>query len=178
MSAINECIVNAYFNGTPINFPFLAPAEKIFKIIEERVLGYDDDIEFYYNQTVEMERKLNENSKRGFVTEKRLERTAKETGFDDATGFIIIWFCNIYYLIKKGRIIDDNNFGFTTHLGGEGMVNKVIEATNKLYEDSGVCGLCKLKANLKCQKCGQRYCCREHQVQDWKEHSKMCKLHR
>lgn len=37
-----------------------------------------------------------------------------------------------------------------------------------------MCGICKVKAKKTCSRCPQTYCCREHQVEDWKSHKKVC----
>lgn len=175
MTASNEYIVFALFNGTPQNFPFLAPAEEIFKIVKENVSFYEDDVEFYYNQTVAMEGKLRTNSKRGFVGEKQVLKTANELGFEGVDKFIIIWFCNIYYLLQKGKIFDDDKYGFVTVLGN-GIVKNATKFFKAKYKNSALCGLCNIKATMRCKNCQQNYCCREHQVQDWKKHSKVCSL--
>lgn len=173
MSANMETIILAYFNGTPQNFPYKCTPQKIFECLDENISSYDDDVEFYYNQTAEMEKALNDNSKRGFVTEKRLQKTAKDLGFESSEGFAIIWFCNIHYLLKKGRICDDNNFGFMT-MSGNGVISAFQKVFDEQLANSALCGVCKVKSKLKCGKCHQMYCCREHQVQDWKNHKKVC----
>lgn len=174
MTAPNEYIVIALFNGTPINFPFFAPAKTIFESIEKNVSSYyEDEVELFYNQTVEIQKQLCINSKRGFVGEKQILITANEFGFECVDKFIIMWFCNIYYLLQKGKIADDEHNGFVTMLGN-GIVENVTKFFKAKYKNSALCGLCNIKATMRCKNCQQNYCCREHQIQDWKKHSTVC----
>ena len=44
---------------------------------------------------------------------------------------------------------------------------------NEALENT-LCRICKVKTNKTCSRCPQAYCCREHQVEDWKSHKKVC----
>jgi hypothetical protein len=171
MSSVNQ----AFFNGTGLTFPVIMPSKKLFEFIDEQILLYDkNDIEFYYEQTKQMEKTLNDNAKNGFCREKEQEKVAKILGYKNARDMITIWFCNIRFLIKMGRIQDDNNFGFLIMEGGD-IFNVAQEAFQDAYKETLTCGVCQTPSKTKCSRCLKvYYCCRDCQMADWKKHKKVC----
>jgi hypothetical protein len=171
MSNFNQ----AFFNGTGLTFPVIIPSKKIFEFIDEQILSYDkNDIEFYYKQTDHMEKTINKNAKNGFCREKEQEKVAKILGFKNAYGLIIIWFCNIRFLLKMGRIQDDNNFGFLT-MEGNDIMSVAKDLFKDLYKQTLTCGVCQAPSKTKCSRCLKvYYCCKDCQLADWKKHKKVC----
>ncbi len=44
-----------------------------------------------------------------------------------------------------------------------------------IKKNGKLCAVCDASCKSKCQSCKKvYYCCREHQVSDWKEHKKIC----
>ena len=44
-----------------------------------------------------------------------------------------------------------------------------------IKKNGKLCAVCEVSCKSKCQTCKKvYYCCREHQVSDWKEHKKIC----
>lgn len=168
----------AFFNGTPMEFPYVTSREKLFELLDEYIYPYEDDVEFYYNQTVEMEKTMVEESINLIVTEKTHLKVAKKLGFKTIKGLQLIWFCNIHYLLKKGRIKDDNNNGWwIMESNSKETINDVIKLLNKQAEETKKqCGLCAKPSKQLCGKCKKiYYCCQEHQLSDWEKHKKTCK---
>jgi hypothetical protein len=171
MSILNQ----AFFNGTPLTFPVQQSSKELFEFIDEQVKEYDtNDIEFYYEQTATMERTLNDNAKNGFCRQKELEKVARILGFETALEFYLLWFCNIRFLLKVGRIQDDNNYGFLT-MEGQDIFSIANEAFKDAYKATLICGVCKSPTKTKCSRClSVYYCCRDCQTADWKTHKKVC----
>ena len=178
MSSIanTEGLIMAYFNGTPLNFPFVVSVEEAFKKLDMMVVNRDDeDVEDIYNQMVEIENQLNTDAKRGFVTPKTIKKTAQEFGIGTGEMLALIWCGNIQYLLKKGRIVSNNDYGFLI-MRGDNVIQNYSDMADNQYALSALCPVCKVKSKLRCSKCKVVYCCREHQVQDWKNHKKTCVL--
>lgn len=154
-------IIMCFFDGTPIQ---LAPGvyENLKKLEIDPKETYDD----YYDNMVLFEKTLCKHSIGGTVQERSIHKAAKELGLSPAQ-FQGYWSVFVYTLVKSGRIKDDNENGFLM-MKGDGL--------ERLEHDHRelLCGLCRAPSKLKCGKCGQRYCCREHQVSDWKKHKKEC----
>jgi len=167
--------IQAFFNGTGIAFPYTIPSKKLFEFLDEQILSYDkNDIEFYYKQTEQIENTLCDNAKNGFCREKEYEKVAKLLGFENMVGMIIIWFCNIRYLTKIGRIPEDNKFGFLI-MEGKDIRYFAQEAFQDAYKQTLTCGVCQAPSKTKCSRCLKvYYCCRDCQLADWKKHKKVC----
>jgi hypothetical protein len=150
-----------FFNGTPIQVPIEAykPLEKGFMVLN------DEQYEEYFEQMTLFETTLCKHSIGGVVKERSYDKASKELGLDKAR-FCSYWIIWVYGLIKGGRIKEDNENGFM-------FIHGDVE---ELKHDNCemLCGLCRAPSKLKCGKCGQRYCCKEHQVSDWKKHKKEC----
>lgn len=44
-----------------------------------------------------------------------------------------------------------------------------------IKKNGKLCAVCEVSCKSKCQSCKKvYYCCREHQISDWKEHKKIC----
>ena len=55
--------------------------------------------------------------------------------------------------------------------------NQMIEALAipEIKKNGKMCAVCEVSCKSKCQSCKRvYYCCREHQLSDWKEHKKDC----
>jgi len=174
-------MVIAFFNGTPVNFPFISSKQKIFTHFEDAIKGYEDDVEFYYKQTEYWESEMNKVAINGVVSIKLEKKLANQLGFDSIERFRILFNINVYYLLKKGRIVDDENFGFiiTEVPNTESNINKIISSVKSfdkiLTAQMKSCGLCRQPAKTLCSKCKKiYYCCRECQVTDWKKHKMEC----
>ena len=177
LSNIMTTLIQAFFNGTPLGFPFLTSKEKLFNILDksiEKGCFEEGTPEFYYAQTALWEKILCDNAKNGFVREKEVEKVAKLLGFSNGDTFITTWFLNIYYLTKIGRIPDDNNFGFLI-MEGKDIRNVAQEAFQDAYKQTLTCGVCQSPSKTKCSRCLKvYYCCRDCQMADWKKHKKVC----
>lgn len=161
-------IIIAYFNGTPLSFPYKTSKTELFALLDENVKEYDSDWEFYLEQTKDIEKQLFELSGGRELTIDVIAKVADKLGqtWDKLT---VMWFLNIKYLLDKGVIKDDNNNGFLV-IGGD---KKTVKRVRKIM--GSVCIVCKKEAKHKCSKCGlAQYCCKEHQVENWKEHKKYC----
>ena len=171
---MNTTIIQAYFKGTGLTFPSGSiPKEKFMRDMDGFIKDYEDDVEFYYNQMEIMERTLCENSKLGVSCEKEIIKAADDMGLSREK-LVMIWFCNIHYLLKKGRIPDDDKYGYLIY-----DINEPIDIFKnfhkKMRKDLKICGNCGEKAKLYCGKCNQAiYCCKDCQVKDWKKHKKVC----
>ena len=174
-------ITQAYFNGTGLAFPFQdTTKEQLFKTLDESIESYDDDVEFYYNQTKVMEDTMMAYAKNGFCRNKEQEVVARKLGFKDARRLTIIWFCNIHYLLKRGRIQDDNKYGFLTIeapsiASNNNLYGLLNDALKDVYKRTLLCGVCKAPSKTKCGRCLKTYyCSADCQRCDWKEHKKTC----
>jgi hypothetical protein len=171
-------IISAFFNGTPMEFPYVTNRKQLFEFLDESISYYEDDVEFYYNQTIQMEKTMVEESINLIVTKKTHIKAAKKLGFKTIQELQIIWFCNIHYLLKKGKIKDDNNNGWwIMESDNKELITDVIKLINKqAVETMKQCGLCAKPAKQLCGKCKKiYYCCRDHQLSDWEKHKQICK---
>ena len=153
-------IIMCFFDGTPIQ---LAPG--VYENLKELKIDPDETYDDYYDNIVLFEKTLCKHSIAGMVQERSIAKAAKELGLTPAQ-FQGYWCVFVYTLVKIGRIKDDNENGFLVMKGNL----EVLEHDNSEM----LCGLCRAPSKLKCAKCGQRYCCREHQVSDWKKHKQEC----
>jgi len=176
--ATNNPVILAYFKGTGLSFPFEVVVEELMGFINEKIKSYDeDDVEFYYEQTSHMDKAMSDESGNGdYSSTATLTRVAKKCGFETLEGFITIWFCNIQYLLKKGRIQSNDKFGFQLISSPDTSSKDILKTIKKqMKKEFQVCGLCSQHAKTLCSKCKKvYYCCREHQVSDWKAHKKNC----
>jgi len=171
--ATDNLIISAYFNGTGMSFPWETSFEKLMSVLDEGIEKYDDDVEIYYKQTCEIETMMCEEAINEYMTPKTYKRVAEKYGVS-VTMLAVIWFSNIKYLLKKGRIQTDNNFGFLSIStpNSNQFIKKFNKITKKNYQ---ICGVCTQPANNLCSNCKKiYYCCKEHQRGDWKAHKKNC----
>jgi hypothetical protein len=55
------------------------------------------------------------------------------------------------------------------------LPNQINEAAIPIKKNGKMCAVCEVSCKLKCQLCKKvYYCCRQHQLSDWKEHKKIC----
>jgi len=182
-------ILKVYFKGTGLAFPYIMSIEDIKIHLEkgfqkyissdEHIASPTENIEFIYNQTSFFEETLCKCSKNGFMGEKQQKKAAELLGFDTVESLITMWFMNINYLLKMGRIEDDNNFGFcgimSPSITTEELATYLNEHAQNKYQARKICNLCQAPSKNKCSRCENiYYCCREHQLSDWKEHKKVC----
>lgn len=167
MTSMNSSVYLAFFNGTPLQFPSVDELEikKLESFIDESIKSYNNDTEFYLNQTKAIEQKIHELSKNNVLTKSIILETASQLGFDNELSLIIIWFCNIKYLLNKKIIKDDNNNGFQ-------YIAADKKTLKKLTKHCEICGILSSKCCPTCK--SAYYCCAEHQKQDWKIHKKYC----
>lgn len=53
----------------------------------------------------------------------------------------------------------------------------IMPAIPPIKKNGKICAVCEVSCKLKCKWCKRvYYCCREHQVSDWKEHKKSCNV--
>jgi len=169
--------IQAYFKGTPIHYPQFDTTEKIFEFLDkvspEGILTADE----VYQEMEQYEETIHQECVNGWINEKGLERVAERFEYPTLETFVVSWFANVRFLLKTGRIQDDNNFGFLIiDIGDETKTRSLMKSLDKdhkkLYK---ICGVCSQPAKQLCSKCNKiYYCCREHQVADWKEHKKIC----
>lgn len=149
-----------FFNGTPIQVPV-----EVYKPLEKMVVDQNETYDKYLTHMDLFEATLCKHSIGGNVQERSYAKAAKELGLDTPR-FCSCWILMVYTLIKVGLIKEDNENGF---LFIQGDIEKLKHDNCEM-----LCGLCRAPSKLKCGKCGQRYCCKEHQVSDWKKHKKEC----
>jgi len=137
-----------------------------------------DDIEFYKNQLNNIEQKICDYQnlhpkKEGRVINQinYIKKIFKnEIHINDPLRIITIWCANIINLIEYGIIQNDNNTGYYMMRTEGWDINEFLNNSYNTQEAHRICGLCSGKASKKCPLCPQRYCCPEHQKQDWKKH--------
>lgn len=151
-----------FFNGTPMEIP-----TTVLRILQKSCpVDMNDKYEDYFQQLTLMEKDLCKFSIGGGIHKRTIDKAAKLRDMNYAQ-FTSFWTTMVYTLVKIGRIKDDDNNGFVIIDGDASFLNEI-------GADSLVCGLCRAPSKLKCAKCGQRYCCKEHQVSDWKKHKQEC----
>jgi hypothetical protein len=80
----------------------------------------------------------------------------------------MIWILYMYNMFSHNIVIQDkcNFISILDNPETTSAINELCEIQQK----QRVCGLCSAKASKKCPLCPQRYCCPDHQKQDWKKH--------
>ena len=76
-----------------------------------------------------------------------------------------IWWQNVFNLIEMGFIQDDDQ---------NGILIMQTPIPFQMPFSQKICVVCGVNSKHKCPKCYTFYCCRDHQVQDWKKHKKTC----
>ena len=153
-----------FFNRTPLEIP-----TTVLRTLQQKCpVDMNDKYEDYFEQLTLMEEDLGKFSIGGAIYPRTIEKAAALRGMDSAR-FTSIWTTMVYTLVKVGRIKDDNDNGFLVIEGDDSFLKNIGGDNQEM-----VCGLCRAPSKLKCGKCGQRYCCKEHQVLDWKKHKKEC----
>ena len=174
---INMVSIQAFFKGTPIHYHLFDTTEKVFEFLDkvspEGVLTADE----VYQQMEDWEQTLNEECVNGYINKYVIKRVAERFEYPTIGTFVVSWFANVRFLLKTGRIQDDDNFGFLIIDGGDETKNRaIIKSLNKdLKQEYQICGVCSQPAKLLCSKCKKiYYCCKEHQVANWKDHKPFC----
>jgi hypothetical protein len=187
INATDEVVITGYFNGTGIPFPFsitgASGVSGVFDHLEIACTRWTNTTEYYYNQMDLWEATLCANTKNGYMRDKTIldivEMMNNLFGDNDADrpidaeDFQMLWCVNVYYLLKRGRIANDKMFGF--EMCTETRHEEKLVKCKAEYKATFLCGVCAVKSTQKCERCEKTYyCCREHQVADWKEHKKVC----
>lgn len=153
-----------FFNGTPLEIP-----TTVLRTLQQKCpVDMNDKYDDYFQQLTLMEEDLGKFSIGGAIHTRTIEKAATVRGMNRAQ-FTSFWTTMVYTLVKVGRIKDDDENGFLVIEGDDSFLREIGKEKLEL-----VCGLCRAPSKLKCAKCGQRYCCKEHQVTDWKKHKKEC----
>jgi hypothetical protein len=129
----------------------------------------------------DMEGLIVTNSHKGYLIDKTtIDKTAKDCDMTNED-FIITWGAFCLYLIKKGVLQNDNDYGLlVVNTGKTTVISSLSQTLNKkeLKVMGKECGnlLCdSVTASKKCSICRKIcYCCKECQVSDWKRHKKLC----
>jgi hypothetical protein len=171
--------IQAYFKGTGFHYPVLDTAESIFEFLD------DDDVrpasfltaDEIYKEMEQYQEMIHQGYVNGYLNKKVFKRIVERFNYPNTDTFVVTWFANVRFLLKTGRIQDDNKFGFL--IIDIGDVTKTWSIINSIQKDNKklaqICGVCSQPAKQLCSKCNKiYYCCREHQVADWKEHKKIC----
>ena len=172
-------VIIAYFNGTGLDVQ-TSNKDKYFQSLDNATEKYDMDVEDYYNQMVRVEQLINDNCKGGVYGKKELQKVALKMGLKGYEQLNVIWMMNVRYLLKVGRIKDDNMFGFLIYDAsntetGEKLLHTLKQVGKDTREQSKVCLVCETPTKTLCQRCKKvYYCCRDCQVKDWKTHKKVC----
>lgn len=75
---------------------------------------------------------------------------------------------NVMSLIKLRALQNDN-------MNGEMIMHLPKSLADDMSTARYVCKVCETRCDTKCERCKSIwYCCREHQLQDWKRHKKNC----
>ena len=169
-------IVNAFFNGTPITFPYcdtIKSKEEFFKFIDDAVKDYDNDVDFYYNQIVNIEQTLFDTTKLGTTNLKKAAKQLNTT----VVSMVTIWFCNIQYLLNKGKIKNDDNNGFVIidNDNPDNILSCLKEIEKEEKQKNKSCIVCSKKSTKCCSQCGNAfYCSKDCQRLHWKKHKMDC----
>ena len=159
-----ETKVLCFFNGTPIETSLEIYKELIKTPVKKEWIE-DKENQLFTMRT--MEQTLCKHSIAGVIHRKSLKNAAKELDLEEYE-FHSNWIITLNLLLTQKYITEDDYHGFMFVTGNK------TDILFKADKEELLCGLCHAPSKLKCAKCGQRYCCREHQVTDWKKHKKEC----
>jgi hypothetical protein len=159
-----ESKVLCFFNGTP-----LESSLEIYKALIKTPVKKEwvEDKEGQLNTMRVMEKTLCKHSVGGVILWSSLKKAAKELDLEEFE-FHANWIITLNLLVTQKYIKADDFHGFMFIAGPK------ADILFKPDKEVMLCGLCLAPSKLKCGKCGQRYCCKEHQVSDWKKHKKEC----
>jgi hypothetical protein len=132
----------------------------------------------------DMEGLIVTNSHKGYYIDKTtIDKTAKDLDMTNED-FILSWGAFCLYLIKKGVLQNDNDYGLVSYSFNNNI--KIVSTLSQTLDKKELkklgkeCGnvLCSNeKASKKCSVCKKIcYCCKECQIVDWKRHKKLCNL--
>lgn len=175
---MNAATVQAFYKGTGMLFPIEATKEEVFRIIQLGVDKYPtDDVDFIVEQMDYYEKFIFENSKCGWVGVNSQHRIAEKLGYATPREFAIMWCVNVKYLLDRGVIKDDKNFGFMCmECLQQNPFELLKETMDMLHKSDKKCFTCGLKGKHYCANCNQAmYCSKECQRSNWKEHKKTCR---
>lgn len=172
-------VIVAFFNKTGINYPYYNhTVEKFHQGMKGcKHLAPPEDFDEAIETLKNIERSLHKHTdKYGMMVESTYEKASKELKYEDSTVMIMTWISLIYHYENNG-MLDCNN-------DANGILIQTCENKNlfkafeshflEVHNSLKVCGICKVKGAFKCPQCKQNYCCKDHQVQDWKSHKKVC----
>ena len=156
----------ASYKGFGISFPIKMTMEKMFDFLDDVAKEQEALITLHAQKTFYNALKDASGVNRPTI---HIIAQVAEVFELDVNQFITLWFSNIKTLLKKGVIKQDDKNGFiiVSSKSKEEKLMKILLLK--------VCVVCKKESKHKCSKCGSvRYCCKEHQVENWKEHKKYC----
>jgi len=115
-----ECglVALGYFNGTCVRFYNLTTKEILFRCLDEAIECINeekgnmfDDVENVFDDMLRMEKSMNQFVSDGIMTWETYKKVAEIYKMDVET-WTLLWFSYIRFLMKVGRIEEDENFGF------------------------------------------------------------------
>jgi hypothetical protein len=189
-----------YYKGTPLPAPVktLKEFENFKRIAVSQGNGYAmyiQQLNVLENALFEYDKKVN---KAGLAVDiERYLAKAWKGVFGDkysATSLWTFWCLNIVCLVEAGELPQDDMNGWTISSRnkktkmliinmsgnvciptGADWTNPTKELCQDLLKTQKNCRVCGVPSKNKCEKCIAYYCCREHQVQDWKAgHKQSC----